>query len=113
MSKFYQCIETRMVRNDVDREDFVVYETKPHMAVRFTIPRSEFYMEGHSLPTSSISWIDELAYASNNARSKIINEVYGDYINELRDVIADLWKNESRDVISQRLNKVIDGMWLS
>lgn len=40
----------------------------------------------------------------------LLNEVYGEYIDQIREVIADLWKNESRDVITQKLDKVINGM---
>lgn len=40
----------------------------------------------------------------------LLNEVYGEYIDQLRDVIVDLWKNESRDVITQKLDRVINGM---
>ena len=97
MSKIYQYIESKVVREE---DHVIVLETKPYIAIRTMINRGTFDENG-----------EELNYIKNVQRKKIIEEIYGQYINELRDVVAMIWRNEDRGVITEKINDICDHMW--
>jgi hypothetical protein len=69
------------------------------MAIRTQVDRVELDTDGNSLD-----------YIKNIQRRKIIEEVYVQYINELRDVVAMIWRNEDRSEITDTINDICDHM---
>ena len=97
MSKLYHCIESKVVK---ENDYYIILETRPYMAIRTQVERISLDANGNSLD-----------YIKNIQRRKIIEEVYGQYINELRDVVAMIWRNEDRSMITDKINDICDHMW--
>ena len=99
MSNLYNIIETK-VNDRLSNEDYIVMETQLKLTVQSSLLRSELKEAQTEVQTM----------AEENARRKIIRMVYGKYAFELADVIVMLYKNENRDVVTHKINEIIESM---
>ena len=99
MSNLYNIIETK-VNDRLSNEDYIVMETQLKLTVQSSLLRSEL----------KEAQIDIQAIMEDDDRRKIIHMVYGGYATELADVIAMLYKNENRDVVTHKINEIIESM---
>ena len=114
MSNLYNIIETK-VNDRLSNEDYIVLETQLKLTVLSRLSRLQFKQTsaGHSLNTSLIDRLkDDVIFQMmvEDSRKQIINEVYGEYVDELQEALAMLYRNEHRDDIGDILRKVIYSM---
>ena len=112
MSKLYDRIQMRAT---YDLEDAILFEAQLKVSVRLRLSRLQFERStaSHSLNTSLIDRLKDDEYFQmmvENSRKQIINEVYGEYVDELQEALAMLYRNAHRDDIGDILRKVIDSM---
>ncbi|CAB5220765.1 hypothetical protein UFOVP245_24 [uncultured Caudovirales phage] len=112
MSKIYDRIQ---IKATFDLEDAILFEAQFNVTVRSRLSRLQFEQTsaGHSLNTSLVDRLKDDVYFQmmvENSRKQIINEVYGEYVDELQEALAMLYRNAHRDDIGDILRKVIDSM---
>lgn len=99
MSKIYNMIETHVYKGAPEQEDNVVVETQLNLKIKYTFNAVDKESENAFLN-----------HMTSNGRKNIIDIIYGSYVNELQEINAMLWKNDERDDISQKINKMIESM---